>query len=129
MDNREIVELVNKYKLLVNTQSRALFEEVFASSNQCQLIAVSHHFMNRESIYNDFLMGAIRNSYSRIELISDDLVINQISDTLATVVFKYHTDCDLRETGEFYSISGLETQVLIKENNGWKILHIHYSKV
>lgn len=51
-----------------------------------------------------------------------------IDDNKAIVVFKYHTECICRETHEPYGIQGLETQIVIKENNQWKLMHIHYSK-
>lgn len=129
MDQQSILDVVAKYQKLINTQSREIFDEIFANNELCNLIAVGSHFTNRESIYNDFIAGAIKNAYSRIELISDGIHINEISEDLVTVVFKYHTDCDRRDNGEFFSISGLETQVMIRENGNWKILHIHYSKV
>ena len=43
---------------------------------------------------------------------------------------RYHFDseCIRRDTKEPYGIQGLETQIVIKENNEWKLMHIHYSK-
>ena len=67
--------------------------------------------------------------YERIKLIKDeDLKINFVNDELAIVIFNYHTQCILRENGEFFGIEGVETQVMIKEAGVWKIIHIHYSK-
>jgi len=51
-----------------------------------------------------------------------------ISNQLAIVIFRYHTKFIKRDTGEEYGIAGLETQVTVKENNVWRLLHIHYSK-
>lgn len=71
----------------------------------------------------------IQKAYLEIDLIQDgDLWINRINENLVIVVFKYHTKCIRRETNEPYSIQGLETQVLVKEKNAWKIQHVHYSK-
>ena len=128
LNKKSILEVVEKYKQLVNTQDRALFDEVFSMNDNCNMIAITRHFQGRESIYNDFLIGAIQKNYSFIELISDGIDIYEINDHLVNVVFKYHTDCIRRDTNESYGISGVETQVLIKENGEWKILHIHYSK-
>ena len=54
--------------------------------------------------------------------------IHQIDDNKAIIIFKYHTECIRRDTKEPYGIQGLETQIVIKENNEWKLMHIHYSK-
>lgn len=51
-----------------------------------------------------------------------------INDSLAIVVFQYHSECIKRDTLAEYGIEGLETQVIIKEDDEWKLLHIHYSK-
>ena len=53
--------------------------------------------------------------------------VNQINDDLAVVVFRYHTECILRENGEPFGIQGLETQVIVKEDGVWKLCHVHYS--
>ena len=82
----------------------------------------------KETVYNDFIIGRLQNKFNRIELIADEITINEISDHLAIVIFKYHTDCNLRENNAAFGIAGLETQVMIKENDTWHILHVHYSK-
>ena len=124
----EVLELLEKYKKLVNTQDRELFDEVFVNNDQCNLIAITRHFRGRESIYNDFLLGGIQKNYRYIELISDEVDVYEINDQLVNIVFKYHTDSVLRETNEPFGFEGLETQVMVKEEGKWKIQHVHYSK-
>ena len=124
----EVLELLEKYKKLVNTQDRELFDEVFVNNDQCNLIAITRHFRGRESIYNDFLLGGIQKNNSFIELISDEVDVYEINDQLVNIVFKYHTDSVLRETNEPFGFEGLETQVMVKEEGKWKIQHVHYSK-
>lgn len=124
----ELLNLVKKYQQLINTPSKKLFNEVFAQHGCCSEIAVIDYYKNRDSIYDNFIIGRLQNRFSRIELIADEITINEISDNLAIVIFKYHTDCNLRENGDKFGITGLETQVMIKENSEWRILHVHYSK-
>ena len=124
----QLLDLVAKYQKMVNQPSRELFDEVFSYTHPCNLIAITNRFESRERIYNDFLMGALKKAYSRIELIADEISVNVVSEELAIVIFWYHTDCDLRESGEPFGFSGIETQVMIKENGQWRIIHIHYSK-
>ena len=62
-------------------------------------------------------------------LIADDEpVVRFLTDEIAVVIFRYHTECIRRESGEPYGISGLETQIVRKTPKGWKLAHIHYSK-
>ena len=125
---KQLLDLVAKYQKLVTQPSRELFDEVFSYAHPCNLIAITNRFESRERIYNDFLMGALKKAYSRIELIADEISVNVISEELAIVIFWYHTECDLRESGEPFGFSGIETQVMINEKGQWRIIHIHYSK-
>ena len=121
-------ETVNKYCLAVKTQDKDLVYSIFSKNNKCMLISVGKVFEGLDSIFQDFL-GLIKQLYSKIELIKDeDLKINFIDEKTAIVIFKYHTECILRENGKDFGINGVETQLIIKEDGNWKIVHIHYSK-
>ena len=127
-DIQDINETVNKYCLAVKTQDKEIVYNIFSKNKKCLLISIGTVYEGIDSIYNDFL-GLIKKFYSKIELIKDEeLKINFIDEKTAVIIFKYHTDCLLRENGEKFGINGVETQVLIKEEGSWKIVHIHYSK-
>ena len=129
-DIEEIKDIVNKYCLAVGSQEEKDFKNIFTQKKKCYLISVGKIFEGVDSIYKDFIIALIQKLYTKIALIKDEeLTINFIDDKNAIVIFKYHTDCILRENGEKFGINGVETQVLIKEEGNWKIVHIHYSKV
>ena len=128
-DIKEINDVINKYCLAIGTQDEKDFKNLFSKNKKCHLISVGQVFESIESIYKDFVIGLIQKAYTKIALIKDDeLKINFIDEKNAVVIFKYHTDCLMRERGEKFGINGVETQVLIKEEGNWKIVHIHYSK-
>ena len=128
-DIRTITELVDKYCKAVNTQEKDDVYSIFSLKGKCTLISVSTIFDGLDSIYQNFLIDLIRKFYSKINLIKDEeLKINFVNENTAIVIFKYHTECILRENGEKFGIKGVETQVMIKEDGNWKITHIHYSK-
>ena len=128
-DILNITETVDKYCLAIQTQNKNDFRSLFSQKQQCTLISVGTVFQGLNTIYEDFVLNGIQKAYSKIELIKDeDLKINFINEETAIVIFKYHTECILRESGELYGIKGVETQVLVKEEGKWKIVHIHYSK-
>ena len=127
-DIQQIKELINKYCLAVKTQDKDIVDKIFSKNKKCNLISIATVFEGVDSIYENFL-GLIKKMYSKIELIKDEeLKINFINETTAILIFKYHTDCILRENGEKFGINGVETQLVIKEEGDWKIVHIHYSK-
>ncbi len=128
-DIRTITELVDKYCKAINTQEKDDVYSIFSLKGKCTLISVSTIFDGLDSIYQNFLIDLIRKFYSKINLIKDEeLKINFVNENTAIVIFKYHTECILRENGEKFGIKGVETQVMIKEDGNWKITHIHYSK-
>ena len=128
-DIENLKGLVKKYCELIHSQNEKDFKELWCKNKECMLISVGKVFKGIDSIYKDFLIDLIQNSYSIIDLIPDDIDVNINSDDLAIIIFKYHTDCILRKNGEKFGIKGIETQIFIKEDNLWKLKHIHYSKV
>ena len=127
-DIRLISETVNNYCLAVKTQDKDIVYKIFSKNKKCMLVSVGTVFEGLDSIYKDFL-GLIKQLYSKIELIKDEeLKINFIDEKSAVIIFKYHTECILRENGKDFGINGVETQLIIKEEGNWKIVHIHYSK-
>ncbi|MDY2713433.1 MAG: hypothetical protein SOV73_08925 [Candidatus Faecivivens sp.] len=54
--------------------------------------------------------------------------ISSISGRSVAVIFRYYTDCDRAETGEHYSIKGVETQIYVLGEGTWKLAHVQYGK-
>ena len=50
-----------------------------------------------------------------------------IDENTAVAIFSYYTDCIRRETGEPHSISGIETQIYVREKGAWKLMYVHYA--
>ena len=127
-DISEINKVVDNYCAAIHSQNKNDFKSIFSQTKKCSLVSVSKVFEGLNSMYADFVLG-LQKLYARIDLIKDeDLQINFINDEFAIVIFKYHTECIMRESGELGGIKGVETQVMIKEDGNWKIVHIHYSK-
>ena len=122
-----IKQLVYNYAKAIHTKNEKDFKALW-SSKENTLISLTNRFDGIDSIYNDFLIGGIQRLYESIDLIVEGIEIHQIDDNKAIIIFKYHTECIRRDTKEPYGIQGLETQIVIKENNEWKLMHIHYSK-
>lgn len=127
-DIEQIEELIQRYKDSISTGNKENFYSVWSQIQHCSLISIDKYFEGIESIFKDFLQDTIHRIYNKIDLISEDIKINIVNNELAIIVFQYHTECIKSETLEEYGIKGIETQMIIKENNEWKILHIHYSK-
>lgn len=129
MDMQQLEALVKKYQDAVHSQNKSDFYALWSKDCTCSLISISTQFVGIDNIYQDFLIGRIQQRHSSINLINDHLDIRIIEPDLAIIVFQYHTETILRETGLPGGIQGVETQIARKENNEWKLLHVHYSKI
>lgn len=127
-DQEQIRQLVDRYIQAIHTQDKDEFLSLWTGSDADTMISVTRVFSGDQAIYQDFLIDLIQQRYSNIDLYSDSLTCHLIDDQTAIVIFAYHTQCTLRDTGEDYGIEGLETQVLRKIGGEWKLQHVHYSK-
>lgn len=123
---KEIEELIQKYADSIHTQDEKKFKSLWTQEDTNILISGTRLFEGVKSIYQDFLVDLIQKKYSSICLVNDGLQTYLLTDDVAVAVFKYHTECIIRENGKPYGIAGLETQVLKKTEKGWKIAHIQY---
>lgn len=123
----EIKQLVYNYAKAVHSQNEEEFKALWSSKENI-LISLANQFNGTDAIYQDFLIGGIQSHYESIDLVVEKIDIRMIDENKAIVVFRYRTECIRRDTHEPYGIQGLETQIVIKENNQWKLMHIHYSK-
>lgn len=125
----KIKQLVKEYQEAIHNQNKDDFMLLWSNEKSNILISIAQQFEGVENIYQDFLIGRIQKAYTEINLIAEKIDIRFIDEELAIVVFQYHTECIKRESGEEYGISGLETQVVKKVGDQWKLVHVHYSKV
>ena len=123
---KEVEELIQRYADAVHTQDEKEFKSLWTLEETNIEISGTTLFNGIESIYQDFLIDMIQKKYSSIYLINDGLQAYLLTDDVAVAVFKYHTECIIRESGKSHRIAGLETQVLKKTSEGWKIAHIQY---
>lgn len=126
MNKKEIEAVVLSYAKQIHDQNEQEFKDLWTGKDTDTLISNSKIFYGIDSIYNDFLAGLIHTYYESIYLINDGLEINILNETTAVAVFKYHTECIRRNTKEPYQMTGIETQVLIHTDKGWKLAHIQY---
>lgn len=127
-DREKIRNLVRKYQHVIHTQNKEDFMSLWTCDNSNTFISITNKYVGIDSIYHDFLIDGIQKSYKNINLIAEEVDIKFISNYIAIVIFKYHTDCIKRKINEEYGISGLETQVVKKIDDQWKLVHVHYSK-
>ena len=128
METEKITKLVNDYAQAIHEQDKEKFCALWIDDGNDVLISITHTYTGVESIYQDFLIGGIQAKYSDIVLVVEDIQIKSLTDATAIVIFSYHTECTVRDSGEAYGIQGIETQVVVKDGDEWKLRHVHYSR-
>ncbi len=123
---QEIEQLVQRYTDAIHSQEEMAFKALWTGEDTNMLISGTKLFEGVDTIYRTFLIDLLREKYSSIYLVNDGLQSYLLTDDVAVVVFRYHTDCVVRENGEPYGMAGIETQVLKRTADGWKIAHIQY---
>jgi ketosteroid isomerase-like protein len=116
---------VEMYQKLIHEPSLELTKKIFLED--AVLISGTNPFYGPVGIYTEFLINLLYQKYSTVELVKEDLEIKYLDDTSAIAIFHYHTECVLRENGQPHGIAGIETQVLRKHGDEWKIAHVHYA--
>lgn len=122
----EIEQFVQRYTDAIHSQDEKEFKSLWTCEDTNVLISGTMFFEGVNTIYQAFLVDLIQAKYSSIFLVNDGLQAYMLTDDVAVVVFRYHTDCIVRENGEPYGMAGIETQVLKKTKTGWKLVHIQY---
>lgn len=122
----ELQQLVNQYTEAIHTQNKEDFYSIWSKDDVNTMISNSNKYVGLDNLYNDFLIGGIQNAYTKIDLIIENTHVQKVSDTIAIITLEYHTECIRRETNEEYGIEGLETQIVKKTSDGWKLVYIQY---
>ena len=127
-DYEAIRDLVERYKKAIHTQNKEDFISLWTGEEGNTLISIANPFRGITSIYEDFLIGGIQTLYQQIDIIGESFEVNFLDQQTAIVIFRYHTECIRRGSGEPHGIAGIETQVVVKRGEKWKLAHVHYSK-
>lgn len=127
-DLQQVRKGIEAYCRAVHTQEAEDFLPIMAEGNENVLISPGGCYMGTEAILSDFLQGGIRRGFAKIDLIADSVELRPVGEDTIVALFAYHTECIRRDDGSEFGISGLETQVWVRQSSGWKLTHVHYSK-
>lgn len=127
-DRRAIAQLVRDYCDAIATGGPDDLRALWCGRADDTVISVTKEYHGIDEIAEGFL-GRLRELYASIVLVADEEPsVRQLSDDTAVVVFRYHTETTSAVDGEPGGIAGIETQVVRRTPQGWKLAHLHYSK-
>lgn len=128
-EKEAIRQVVENYTRSISTLDPGLASRVWVCSDEARMLSPAGQYDGYQNIYQNFYQGAMASLYSKRELKALELDIRLLSETVAVTLFHWELKAIRAETGEEHFGEGKETQILLKGEDGWRILHVHYSSI
>ena len=121
----QIKDTINQYAQSVNELDLEKAKTLWIDIPEISFVHPRGHEKGKEQIIRAFYQETM-GRFSKRRLTPKDIDIAVIGDT-AFVVFYWEFNAIFADDGSAHQTKGRETQVMKKTDDGWKILHIHYS--
>lgn len=122
----QIQKLLSDYARSVNNMDTALAAKIWATKDSISFIHPRGHEKGWQQVKDNFYVNTMHENFSERNLNIHDVAVRAYKD-FAFVEFYWTFNAKLRKGGMPLTTRGRESQVLKKDKNGWKILHVHYS--
>jgi ketosteroid isomerase-like protein len=124
-DEEQIRGILQKYATSVDNADVALASEIWSHDPGVIFIfplGTAHGF---QEIADEVYVGAMRNMFSKRELILHQPVVHVYQDTAwSEMTWTFHA---IKKDGSTITTEGRGTQVYHKEQGAWRIVLVHYS--
>jgi ketosteroid isomerase-like protein len=125
-DTASINKLLRDYATSVNTMDTLLAAKIWAVNDSISFIHPRGHEKGWQQVRENFYIKTMQQFFSERQLNIHNVAIRAYKD-FAFVEFYWTFNAKLRNGGAPMTTKGRESQVLRKDKDGWKILHVHYS--
>ena len=125
-DKEAIEAVVDAYIRTINDGDTDLARQIWANEGLVTFIGPQGHFKGVDEICERIVMS-FKNNFTKRDLKKDELAI-VVEDGTAWAEFTWTFDA-VRSDGGEHRGRGRETQIFRKDDDGWKLVHIHYSGV
>lgn len=127
-DEREIRKLIDQYAEAVD--KIALSPNVWDTSKDVTFIQPRGHQKGWKAIKSGFYEKTMGGNFSKRELTVDESTVQiRVYNDAAWAEFYWTFDATMSKDGSTIQTKGRETQVYRKTENGWRIVHVHYSSM
>ena len=123
-EKEKINDIIQKYFKAIESKDVQIIDEIF-SKTKCALIKNNKIYDGIESIKNDFILGGLSKQYKEIKIIPVDININKMDSHNLYLINRFKIECFLNDNEQFEEFEEIETHIMKKEDNEWKIIHIH----
>jgi ketosteroid isomerase-like protein len=124
-DEVKINALLAKYRQCVDTLDPALISEIWSSDLPVSFVHPLGTDEGLSQIKSD-IFGKLMGMFSKRDLIFDTTAIH-VNGNSAWVEITWTFHATWKDSGEPVTTNGRETQVLLREQGDWRLVHVHYS--
>ncbi len=122
----EIKSIIDKYAQSVDDVDTELAAQIWSNSDDISFIHPRGHERGWEQVKTNFYEKTMRDRFSERKLNIHHVVVHVLKDA-AWAEFYWNFTAKLRSDGSTLETAGRESQVYIKSESGWSIIHVHYS--
>ena len=123
-----IKQLIATYATSIDRADTTLADELFSDAPEVTFIHPLGEEHGRAQIEADVYQNLMGNTFSERKLTPKNITVHVYGDT-AWSEFEWDFVAKVRKDGSAFHSQGRETQVYHRENNQWRIVHVHYSGV
>src|SRR5215472_5291832 len=124
--NKEINDLIAKYVKSVSDADTDLASQIWWNSPEASFIHPLGHEHGFEQIKENVYKRLMGGMFSDRKLSGHDITVQVLGDC-AVAEFYWDFVAKLRKDGSPITTHGRETQVYRKMQDGWRLVHVHYS--
>ncbi|HEY6946480.1 MAG TPA: aminopeptidase P N-terminal domain-containing protein [Candidatus Acidoferrum sp.] len=124
--DEEIKSLIAKYAKSVNAADADLASQVWWDSPDASFIHPLGHEHGFEQIKQNVYKKLMGETFSERKLSIHDVAVQMLGDA-AVAEFYWDFNAKMRKDGSPVTTHGRETQVYRKMQDGWRLVHVHYS--
>src|SRR5579864_2458837 len=124
--SEEIKSMIAKYAKSVNDADTDLASQIWWNSPEASFIHPLGHEHGFDQIKENVYKKLMGGMFSERKLSTHDIAVQMLGDC-AIAEFYWDFAAKLRKDGSPVTTHGRETQVYRKMQNGWHLVHVHYS--
>jgi ketosteroid isomerase-like protein len=125
-DESEIREMISKYAKSIDVADTTLASQVWWDSPEVSFIHPLGHEHGFEEIKQNVYRHLMGDTFSERTLTPRDISVHVYGDS-AWAEFYWDFLAKFRKDGSSITTHGRETQVYQKMQDGWRLVHVHYS--
>jgi ketosteroid isomerase-like protein len=125
-EKERISQMVSKYAQSVDAADTTLATQVWLNSPEVSFIHPRGHEHGLDQIKENVYKRLMGDTFSERKLRPRDISVHVFHDC-AWVEFYWDFTAKLRKDGSPINTHGRESQVYWKTQDGWRLVHVHYS--